>query len=376
MTDPAKSEIYKAAACATSGPLFGSNRMKLGIFGLNVSSAGGITAAPDRHEISWEQNVRMVKLAEAAGFEAAVPFARWRGFEGASNPSGNSYESYTWAAGIAAVTSRIAVFSTSNVMTLSPVLAAKALSTIDHISNGRAVLNVVSGWLGKELQMFGVGALDHDARYVYAEEWMEVLQRLLTQNETFDFRGKYITALDCYQQPKSIQSPRPPIMNAAFSPVGHDFATRWADIAFVSPDSGNPESAREKVQALRDQAAAKGRDIQIWVSGSVVCEQSEEQALAQIRHYIEDYGDAGALSNVIEWSLGGAKIPEEKRKTLGQGYRLLGNPQQVAEQIDALSRAGVDGMCLTWLNYEKGVPFFIDQVLPLLEKGGLRQTAA
>lgn len=124
-------------ACARSGPLFGPNRMKLGVFGLNLSSAGGITAAKDRHEIDWEQNRRLVLLAEKAGFEAAVPVARWRGFEGASNPWGQSFETYTWAAGLAAATSRIAIFSTSHVLTVSPVLAAKQISTIDHISNGR-----------------------------------------------------------------------------------------------------------------------------------------------------------------------------------------------------------------------------------------------
>jgi FMNH2-dependent dimethyl sulfone monooxygenase len=135
----------------------------------------------------------------AAGFEAAVPFARWRGFEGASNPWGKSFEPYTWAAGLAAVTSRIAVVSTSHVLTVSPIMAAKQISTVDHISNGRAVLNTVSGWFQKELKMFGVGELDHDARYAYAEEWMEILLRLWTQSDTFDFDGRYLNARDAYQ---------------------------------------------------------------------------------------------------------------------------------------------------------------------------------
>ena len=52
--------------CDRGGPLFGPNRMKLGIFGLNVSSAGGLTAAKDRHEINWSQNLRLVQQAEAA----------------------------------------------------------------------------------------------------------------------------------------------------------------------------------------------------------------------------------------------------------------------------------------------------------------------
>lgn len=363
-------------ACAGTGPLFGPNALKLGIFGLNVSSAGALTAASDRHEIDWDQNVRLVQAAEAAGFEAAVPFARWRGFEGRSNPGGNSFESFTWAAGIAAVTSRIAIFSTSNVMTISPVMAAKQLSTIDHISHGRAVLNVVSGWFEKELRMFGVGDLGHDERYAYAAEWMEVLLRLWTEQEGFDFAGDHIRVADGYQQPKSVQSPRPPIMNAAFSPVGHGFAARWADIAFVSPDGGNAESARQKALALRALASELGREMQIWVSASVMCAPSEKEARAELARYVETEGDSAARDNVINWTMGGARIPEERRKTVGSGYPLIGSPEQVAEQMVALSAAGIDGLCLTWVNYERGLSFFVDEVLPRLERAGVRMPVA
>ncbi|QDC39117.1 LLM class flavin-dependent oxidoreductase [Sphingobium fuliginis ATCC 27551] len=358
--------------CDRRGPLFGPNPMKLGVFGLNVSSAGGITGAKDRHRISWNQNVQLVKAAEAAGFEAAVPIARWRGFEGRTNPWGESFEPYTWAAGLAAVTKRIAVVSTSHVLTVSPVMAAKQISTIDHISNGRAVLNTVSGWFQKELRMFGVGALDHDERYAYAAEWMEILLRLWTQNETFDFQGRHVSLLDGYQQPKSVQVPRPPVMNAAFSPVGHAFAARWADIAFVSPDSGSAASARDKVLALRQLAAERDRQIQIWVSAAVMCADTDQAARSELHRFLEEEGDPEALANLIEWTMGGARIPEEKRKTVGSGYPLVGSPDRIADQIAMLSDAGVDGLCMTFMNYEQGLGQFIGTVLPLLTKGGLR----
>ena len=199
--------VHRFPDCDRTGPLFGPNKIKLGVFGLNLCSAAGITAAKDRHEIGWQQNVRLVQQAEAAGFEAAVPVARWRGFEGASNPWGESFETYTWAAGLAAVTKRIGIFSTSHVLTVSPVMAAKAMVTIDHISGGRAVLNVVAGWFKKELDMFGVGDLDSAGRYAYTAEWMDVLLRLWTQNETFDFNGHHLNIKDGYLQPKAIQRP-------------------------------------------------------------------------------------------------------------------------------------------------------------------------
>ena len=367
--------------CDQTGPLFGPNRIKLGVFGLNLSSAAGITAAKDRHEVDWQQNVRLVQLAERAGFEAAVPVARWRGFEGASNPWGESFETYTWAAGLASVTSRIAIFCTSHVLTVSPVVAAKAITTIDHISGGRAVLNVVAGWFQKELDMFGVGALDSDGRYAYMAEWMDVLLRLWTQDVTFDFNGKYIYVKDGYQLPKSIQRPRPPVMNAAMSPVGHAFAARWADIAFVSIDSANLDEVKSKVADMRKIAADHGREIQIWAASLVLCAEGDGVAQDEVARYIEREGDPEASANRTAWGLAG-KAPSKNRtetmKAKGNidgGLSLIGTPQEIASNICLLCEAGIDGLCLSWFNFEKGLPIFIDKVLPLLEQAGVRQPA-
>jgi dimethylsulfone monooxygenase len=365
--------------CDRTGPVFGPNKIKLGVFGLNLCSAAGITAAKDRHEINWKQNVRLVQRAERAGFEAAVPVARWRGFEGISNPWGESFETYTWAAGLASVTSRIAIFSTSHILTVSPVLAAKAITTIDQISGGRAVLNVVAGWFKKELDMFGVGSLDSAARYAYTAEWMEVLLRLWTRNETFDFAGKYVNVKDGYQQPKSVQRPRPPVMNAAMSPVGHAFAAKWADIAFVSIDSSVPEEVKSKVQSVRQLAANNGREIQIWAATLVLCAPTEAEAKDEISRYIDREGDPLAAANRTNWGLAGERPSQDRKDTMKAkgsvdgGLSLIGSPRQIADSIIKLSEAGIDGLCLSWFNFEKGLPVFIEAVLPLLEQAGVRQ---
>lgn len=371
--------IARIPDCDHGGPLFSQNRMKLGVFGLNLTSAAGITAAKDRHEVDWQQNVRLVQLAERAGFEAAVPVARWRGFEGASNPWGESFETYTWAAGLASVTSRIAIVSTSHVLTVSPVMAAKAMTTIDHISGGRAVLNVVAGWFQKELDMFNVGSLDSAGRYAYMAEWMDVLLRLWTQQETFDFEGEHITVKDGYQQPKPVQKPRPPVMNAAMSPVGHHFAARWADLAFVSINTAKPGDAKAKVDEMREIARQHGRDIQIWAASLIQVEEAEGAAQAEVQRYVEREGDPEASANRTTWGLAGkapSKDRTESMKSKGNvdgGLSLIGTPEEVAEQIVALSEAGLDGLCLSWFNFERGLPIFIDKVLPLLERAGVRQ---
>lgn len=365
-----------AGLCDRRMPLFADTGIKLGVFGLNVSSAGALSRSPKRHEIDWDQNVRLVQMAEEAGFEAAVPYARWRGFEGESNPWGQSFEPYCWAAGLAAKTSRITIFTTSHCLTVSPVMAAKEIATIDHISHGRVCLNVVAGWFEKELRMFDAQALDHDERYEYAEEWLDVVLRLWTREEEIDHHGRWLTVENGYLQPKPCQDPRPPVMNAAFSPRGHRFAAQYADIAFVS--AFDPQSAGRQAAEIRRMASEFGRDLQVWMAAAVICAESERAVVSLVDEY-QEQADDDAIRNCLDWTMGGTRMPDEQRRQLAQSmattfgsYPLVGSPARIAEQVAALSAAGIDGLCLTWMNYDEGLPYFISEVMPLLERDGVR----
>lgn len=65
---------------------------------------------------------------------------------------------------------RAAVFATSHVPTVHPVMAAKQGTTFDYISNGRFTLNIVTGWFESEIAMFGAPLMSHDRRYDPAAE--------------------------------------------------------------------------------------------------------------------------------------------------------------------------------------------------------------
>ncbi|MGW6459754.1 LLM class flavin-dependent oxidoreductase [Streptomyces sp. NPDC055078] len=365
-----------------SGPLFADTGLKLGVFGLNVTSAGAVTASPDRHEIDWDQNVRLVRLAEDAGFEAAIPFSRWRGFEGRTNPWGSSFEPYTWASALAALTSRISIFTTSHCLTVSPVSAAKQIATIDAVSRGRIGLNVVAGWFAKELRMFGVETLDHEDRYGYSEEWLDILLRLWSEDsDDFDYRGDWLTVEGGYSRPKPSQTPHPPLMNAAFSPRGHRLAARYADIAFVS--AFDPVAVARKAREIGKLAKSFGREVSVWVSASVVCADTDREAAQLLRRYSEVDADETAVRNAIEWTMGGVRMPPEEHAQLASaiastmaGYPLVGSPETIGRQLADLSAAGIDGVALTWMNYENGLPRFIADVLPVLEREGVRRPVA
>lgn len=365
-----------AVQCDVRTPLFTQDGIKLGVFGINVSAAGGLSMVPERHEIDWDGNLALVQQAERAGFEAVIPFARFRGFEGKTNPWGRSFETYTWAAGLAAATSTISIFATSHSLTVSPVLAAKQLTTIDHISHGRVGLNVVAGWFEKELRMFSAEKLEHDERYDYLQEWMDVLQGLWSRDEDFDYAGTWLHLEGLYQQPKPVQAPRPPIMNAAFSPRGHDFAARNADIAFVV--AADAAGARAKAAELRNRAEGYGRSLQVWMSAACVCADTDAAAEQLIERY-QSHADTAAARNSLDWTMGGAQMPPEVREIQQKssastpGYPLVGSAERVAEDIAALHDAGIDGLAIVWMNYTEGLTRFAEQVMPLLQANGVRR---
>lgn len=367
---------------ATTNPLRNANALKLGIFSTNGSGAA-FTNHPDRFTPTWENNVRIAQLADRLGLEAFVPFARWKSFAGDGHYSGNTMETFTWAAGLAAVTQRICVMSTVHVSIFHPLVAAKSSATIDLISNGRLGLNLVCGWYRPEIEMFGNGMTTHEDRYGLADEWVSVVDKLWTSKTSFDFEGRFYQLKAAISDPKPVQA-RPVLMNAGGSDRGREFAAQHCDVAFVLAADPRPESVKKQVDQYRQLAREKfGKDIQIWMSSYVVQRESVEAAKAYVDDYAVAQGDEPAVEGFIANNIANAKtVPEgvlEKMRHAIKagvgGYPLLGTATDIADTLTMLSQAGVDGVLLTWLDYEGGLKTFGETVLPLLEARGLRLPA-
>ncbi|MGH7033759.1 MAG: LLM class flavin-dependent oxidoreductase, partial [Stellaceae bacterium] len=214
-----------------TNPLFGPNKLKLGLFGVNVSNGCAITKAEERFRATWPETLAIAQAADDFGYEALVPVARWKGFGGETNFNGTNFDTYTWAAGIAQATRQVGVLTTSHVPTVHPVMAAKQAATVDHISGGRFALNIVCGWFAPELEMFGASIMEHDTRYDYAAEWIEIIKLLWTREEEFDYEGRFLRVTKGFSMPKPVQKPFPPLMNAGSSGKGQHFAAKYADMA-------------------------------------------------------------------------------------------------------------------------------------------------
>src|SRR6476620_7319384 len=96
-------------------PLYNDQKLKLGVFSINCSNGVNISHAPTTHKITWEHQIEIARRADAMGFELLLPVARWRGFGGTTDFNGESFETYTWAAGLAQATRNIMVAATSHV---------------------------------------------------------------------------------------------------------------------------------------------------------------------------------------------------------------------------------------------------------------------
>jgi FMNH2-dependent dimethyl sulfone monooxygenase len=353
-------------------PLFNENKLKLGVFGLNVSNGCAATTAEGHFETTWPNTLEVAKLADEAGLEALVPVARWKGFGGPTNFNGSCFETYTWAAGLAGSTSQAEVFSTSHVPTVHPVVAAKQGTTIDHISNGRFALNVVCGWFPSEFAMFGAQVMEHDTLYEYAAEWLELVKRLWTEEDEFDHHGRFFNVEKGFHQPKPIHKPHPPIMNAGSSPIGARFAAKYADMVFTNIRLATEDESRAKIQALRSMGRDDyAREFQVWGSCSVVCRPTEQEAWDYARYYILERGDWEANNNLRVPP--GPPAPGEPLRSPGWGGCLVvGTPDQIVDQLARISSLGVDGVVLSWVNYARELREWNRDVMPLLVQAGLR----
>jgi alkanesulfonate monooxygenase SsuD/methylene tetrahydromethanopterin reductase-like flavin-dependent oxidoreductase (luciferase family) len=378
MADPAAG-FPRSADLRAGNPVLNDNRMRLGVFGLN-SIGVALTLAPEAHQASWAGSLAAAAVADEAGFEAIVPYARWRSsVADVHHRSSQVMECFVWAAALAARTSYSAIFATCQVPVFHPVLAAKQAATIDQISGGRFGLNIVAGQRGGELGMFGAELADHAGRYEQAAEWTEVLQRMWSEPEPFDHRGRFYTVLGGYLEPKPAQAPWPVIMNAGSSGRGRAFAAQHSDATFVMFTNDRLEHVREEVERYRTLAREEfGREIQVWTPGYVVQGDTDAEAQAAVRRLVElgDYEYADAWVETLQQT---ASFPDDVVRQLkldmvagGGGLPFVGSAETIARRLEAFADAGLDGVLLGWIEYEQGIRRFAAEVIPLLEARGLR----
>lgn len=367
-------------------PMHGPNPFKLGVFCANCDGGLTVSLAPERWRADWDDIVEVAQIADRAGIEFILPVAKWRGYGGKANVLGRSFETLTHGAALAALTTRIAIFSTIHVPLVTPAFAAKAIATIDHVSHGRAGLNIVCGWNQEEFDVHGI-VIDPARRYDQGLEWFKIWSKLLSGEGEFDWDGEFYKLKGLTTDPVSIQRPWPIVMSAGFSMKGREFAAQAADVLFTTMTE--IDQGEGLVGSVKAYAEKYGRKTDVYTMAHVVCRPTRKEAEDFYYYFAEEMADRDALKHYkAQKGLVSASDPRyverplETRFTRGTGksyagsypgaYPLVGIPDDIVEELRRMRSLGLAGASIAFLNYLEELPSFVEEVLPRMVRAGLR----
>jgi len=174
------------------------------------------------------------------------------------------------------------------------------------------------------------------------------------------------------------------MMNAGSSPAGRWFAIRHSDMHFDAVDT--PEASAGRIVETKRLARERGRDIQVWTPVGIVCRPTQREADDYVQ-YLVDHADWEAIGYLAEMHARDGRSQTDpqgvlirssiERRALARGsYCVIGDPEAVARELARLRAAGLDGLAVNFVDYLNELPYFAAEVLPRLEKLGLRTSAA
>ncbi|MGO7985488.1 FMNH2-dependent alkanesulfonate monooxygenase [Rhizobium leguminosarum] len=284
------------------------------------------------------------------------------GYSGVLLPTGVACEeSFVTAAALAAKTEKLQFLVAIRPGTASPAYYARLATTLDRISNGRLLLNIVVGGSPAELAGDGVH-LEHDERYAHAEEFFTVFEELLEKG-TASFDGKYIKATNARLGFPSVQNPRPPLYFGGSSDAGIDFSVGRVDkyLTWGEP----PAQVAEKITKVRKAAGERGREVSFGIRLHFIVRETDEEAWEAaerlIRHLDDDTIREAQERFVHESDSVGQKrmaaLHGGRRDRLevspnlwagvglvraGAGTALVGSPKTVAARLREYQEIGID----------------------------------
>jgi dimethylsulfone monooxygenase len=358
--------------------------LMLGVF-LPLQTGGwSQSTLPRGTDWTFDYNVRLTQRAEELGFDVAFGLSQWLpkgGFGGATHYRENFLDPFVSAVALAAATRSILLLGTVHILygPWHPLHLAKFLATADHISGGRFGANIVTGYAENEPKMFGMTRIDHDRRYDMAEEFVAICQDLWAGEDNLTYDGEFWSLREAYVSPRP-RFGRPILASASGSPAGFGYAARHSDIVFISSPAGEDfdraiEALPDHVRAVKDAARAQGRDVRVLINPTVVARPTRAEALAYYEA-IADHADLESIRNFTgRHSAGDSQSWLEhsaRGRAVGGHLHLVGSPADVAGQLARLHEAGIDGVQLTFYDYLPELDYFGQEIVPLLEKAGLR----
>jgi alkanesulfonate monooxygenase len=315
------------------------------------------------------------------------------GYEGVLIPTGRSCEDpWVVAASLLPVTTRLKFLVAVRPGLHQPALAARMAATFDRLSNGRLLINLVTGGDQAELEGDGV-FLDHATRYAQSAEfiriWREILARSHT-GESFDFAGEHLSVKGAKLLYPPIQKPHPPVYFGGSSPAAHDLAAEQVEAYLTWGEP--PAEVAKKVADVRARAAKHGRTVKFGIRLHVIVRETDAEAWAAAESLISRLDDK--VVSVAQAAF--AKMDSEGQRRMaalhgtgskrsradleispnlwagiglvrgGAGTALVGDPQTVAARIQEYADLGLDTFVLSGYPHLEEAYRFAELVFPLL----------
>lgn len=344
------------------------------------------------------------RQADLAYFKQVAIAADSLGYEGVLLPTGRSCEdSWVLAASLIDVTRRLKFLVALRPGLVQPAQSARMAATFDRLSEGRLLVNLVTGGDADELEGDGL-FLPHAQRYALSREFLTIWRELLARShagESFDFEGTQLKVRGSKLLYPPVNKPHPPVFFGGSSPEAHDLAAEQLDTYLTWGEP--PAAVAKKLADVRERAARHGRTLEYGIRLHVIVRETEDEAwraAADLVSHLDEATVAAAQKKFAQMdSVGQRRMAElhqgkfnraNVREGLevapnlwagvglvrgGAGTALVGNPQQVADRIQEYAALGLEYFILSGYPHLEEAHRFAELVFPLLPLG-LREKLA
>jgi alkanesulfonate monooxygenase len=268
---------------------------------------------------------------------------------------------------------------------MSPTLTARMVASFDQMSEGRLLINVVTG--GDPVELAGDGVLlGHDERYRLTDEFLTIFRRISAM-ESVDFKGDHLEVREAKLLYPGLQRPYPDLYFGGSSPAGHEVAGKHVDVYLTWGEP--PAQVAEKIAEVRKVAAHYGRTVRFGVRLHLIVRESEEQAWAdaeELIRFVTDDVISAAQKTFARFDSAGqqrmSQLHAGKREKLeispnlwagvglvrgGAGTALVGNPETVAARIHEYASLGVESFIFSGYPHLEEAYRVAELLFPLLQ---------
>jgi len=317
------------------------------------------------------------------------------GYEGVLIPTGRSCEDpWVIASSLIGATKKLKFLVAVRPGLHQPSLAARMAATFDRLSNGRLLVNLVTGGDQSELEGDGV-YLDHAARYEQSAEFIRIWREILARShdgQAFDYEGKHLSVKGAKLLYPPVQKPHPPVWFGGSSAAAHDLAAEQVDAYLTWGEP--PAEVAKKLADVRARAERRGRQVQFGIRLHVIVRETEEAAWKAAEDLISRVDDETVIRAQAAFArmdsegqrrmaalhAGGAKRTRAELEIApnlwagvglvrgGAGTALVGDAKTVAARIEEYAALGLDRFILSGYPHLEEAYRFAELVFPLLSR--------